>query len=126
MRASLLLANLTAGLALLCGTALATGCATARPQLEPARVHASSAEEIALTKVPNGTVIRRVLQIDRGKLVWAIDVAPPADAADARRVTVVQVDAVTGAIDTIDKETMIRRPQLPATPQASEKVATDD
>ena len=98
-----------------------TACATARPQLEPARVHVSTAEDIALAKVPNGTVIRRVLQMDRGKLVWTIDVAPaPGDTPDARRMTEVRVDAVTGNVEAVTKETAER----PARPSA-EKLATD-
>ena len=109
-----------ATLAVCAALACATGCAPSRPQLEPARVHAVTAEDIALTKVPRGTVIRRVLEVDRGKLVWAIDVAPAADSADARSMTVVRVDAVTGAVDGVSKDTL-RKP-----PQAAETLAVDE
>ena len=105
MRASSFLATMAA--AVIFGPLFA--CAPARPALEPARVHAATAEDIALGKVPNGTVVRRVLQMDRGKLVWAIDVAPaPGDTPESRRVTEVRVDAVTGTVEDVTKETTDR------------------
>jgi hypothetical protein len=81
------------------------GCATekeseAKLQAQ-ARVTRSDAERIALAKVPGGTVKEGELEKEKGKLIWSFDIATPG----SRNITEVAVDAVTGDVLSIEKET---------------------
>jgi len=94
-------------LMLLSGTILVAGllgCATdkdreAKLQAQ-AKVSRSEAEKIALAKVPNGTIKEGEIEKEKGKLIWSCDIATPG-AAD---ITEVQVDAMSGELVAIEKE----------------------
>jgi len=80
------------------------GCATgerkeAKLQAQ-AKVSRAEAEKIALAKVPGGTIKEGELEKEKGKLIWSFDIATPG-AAD---ITEVQVDAMSGELVAIEKE----------------------
>ena len=92
-------------LALVTTLALAfAGCATeekqqAKLQAE-ATVSRADAEKTALARVPGGTVKEGELEKEKGKLVWSFDIAAPG-ASDIKEV---QVDAMTGAVVSVETE----------------------
>lgn len=65
-----------------------------------AKVSQADAQAIAQAKVPNGTVKEAELEKEHGKLIWSFDVATP----DTQDITEVNVDAITGAVVGLDKE----------------------
>jgi len=65
-----------------------------------ARVTKDDAQKIALDRVPNGTIKEGELEKEHGKLQWSFDIAT----ADTKDITEVNVDAITGAIISVDKE----------------------
>lgn len=65
-----------------------------------ARVSRADAEKTALTKAPNGTVKEAELEKEKGKLIWSFDIATPG----SNDITEVAVDAVTGAVVSVEKE----------------------
>jgi uncharacterized membrane protein YkoI len=77
--------------------ALAAGCA---PTQSP-KVSKSAAEAVALTRAPGGTVKESELEKEHGRLVWSFDIATPGTDV----ITEVQVDAVTGEVVSVEKET---------------------
>ncbi len=80
------------------GISLILGCATTKG----AKLSQADAEKIALTRAPGGTVKESELEKEQGKLVWSFDIATPG----TTDVTEVQVDAVTGQIVSVEKETI--------------------
>ena len=66
-----------------------------------AKVTEADARTTALAKVPNGTVQSSTLEKEHGKLVWSFDIAQPT----TKDLTEVQVDATTGTIASVKKET---------------------
>ena len=95
IRSTLTLGLLTAGL---------VGCATEKESegklQAQAKVTKTDAERIALAKVPGGTVKEGELEKEKGKLIWSFDIATPG----SQDITEVAVDAVTGAVLSIEKE----------------------
>jgi uncharacterized membrane protein YkoI len=82
--------------------ALSLGCATTQPKLDAeAKVSKVDAEKTALARVPNGAIQHGELEKEHGKLVWSFDIASPG----STDVTEVQVDAVTGEVVSVEKET---------------------
>ena len=79
-----------------------------------AKVSRVEAEKIALAKVPNGTIKEGELEKEKGKVIWSFDIATPG----TKDITEVQVDALTGAIVAVAKET--------ASEQAKEKKKEKD
>ena len=84
---------------------LVGACATdngkdARLQSE-AKVSRSEAEKIALSKVLGGTIKEAELEKEKGKLIWSFDISTPGTAD----ITEINVDAITGALVGIEKET---------------------
>ena len=65
-----------------------------------ARISRETAEQTALAKVPNGTVKDAELEKEHGKLQWSFDLATP----DAKDITEVNIDAISGDVISIDKE----------------------
>jgi uncharacterized membrane protein YkoI len=65
-----------------------------------AKVSKADAEKTALAKVPNGTIREGELEKEHGKLIWSFDVATP----DAKDITEVNVDAITGDVASTEKE----------------------
>jgi len=92
---------LTAGL--LAG--LLVACATEREsaaKLEAkAKVTKADAMATALAKVPGGTVKEGGIEAEKGRVIWSFDIATPGSAD----LTEVQVDAMTGAVVDVARET---------------------
>ena len=66
-----------------------------------AKVTEQDARTTALAKVPQGTVKSSALEKEHGRLVWSFDIAQPS----TQDITEVQVDAKTGRVVSIEKET---------------------
>src|SRR6267142_3674092 len=66
-----------------------------------AKVSKADAEKIALGKVPGGTIKEGELEKEKGKLIWSFDIATPGTSD----ITEVQVDAITGEVISVEKET---------------------
>jgi uncharacterized membrane protein YkoI len=66
-----------------------------------AKVSRDDAEKTALAKVSNGTVKESELEKEHGKLQWSFDVATP----DSKDIMEVNVDAITGDVISVTKET---------------------
>jgi hypothetical protein len=67
-----------------------------------AKITKAEAMKIALDKVPGGTIKEGDIEKEKGKLLWSFDIATPG----IKDITEVQVDAITGAIIDISKETV--------------------
>ena len=82
------------------------GCATAQTRPETtAAVSRVDAEKVALARVPNGTIKESELETEHGKLVWSFDIATPG----TTDITEVQVDAKTGDVVSVEKETLAQQ-----------------
>src|SRR5215470_14758346 len=66
-----------------------------------AKVSRADAEKAALAKVPGGTIKEGELEKEKGKLIWSFDISTPGS-SDIKEV---QVDAITGAVVSIETET---------------------
>ena len=65
-----------------------------------AKVSKADAEKTALAKVPNGTVKESEIEMEKGKLIWSFDITTP----DTKDITEVSVDAITGEVIAVEKE----------------------
>ena len=65
-----------------------------------AKVSKETAQASALAKVPNGAVKESELEKEHGKLIWSFDITTP----DSKDITEVGVDAITGTVLSVDKE----------------------
>ena len=81
------------------------GCATEEQKeaalQAQAKVSKADAEKTALAKVPNGTIKEGELEKEKGRLIWSFDIATP----DSKDITEIAVDAITGEIVSVEKET---------------------
>lgn len=97
------LVNLIAVTVVTCG--LAAGCASDKQKeaklKAKAKVTRAQAEKIALERVPNGTIKEANIEKEHGKVIWSFDLATPGTAD----ITEVAVDAITGQVVSVDKET---------------------
>ena len=66
-----------------------------------AKVGRAEAERIALAKVPGGTIKEGGIEREKGKVLWSFDITTPG----SKDITEVQIDAQTGAVLAVDKET---------------------
>ena len=66
-----------------------------------AKVTRADAERTALSKVPNGTIKSGEIENEKGKLIWSFDISTPGTSD----ITEVNIDALTGEVVAIDKET---------------------
>lgn len=66
-----------------------------------AKVSETQARAIALSKVPGGTIKEGGLEEENGKLLWSFDIATPG----SKDITEVGVDAITGKVLAVAKET---------------------
>ena len=66
-----------------------------------ANITQAQAQATALAKVPDGTIKSSELEREHGRLIWSFDVARPS----SKGVTEVQVDAKTGKIVLVKRET---------------------
>jgi uncharacterized membrane protein YkoI len=83
--------------------AVLLGCASnqaAKPEGQ-ARISKPEAEKIALAQAPGGTIKEGELETEKGRLIWSFDIATPG----SNDITEVQVDAQTGKLVSVDKET---------------------
>ena len=86
---------------------LAAGCISNREGENSARLEAQAkisradAEKTALAKVPNGTIKEGGIEKEHGKLIWSFDISSPG----TKDITEVQVDALTGQVVSVQKET---------------------
>ena len=64
------------------------------------KITKEQATATALTKVPNGTIKESELEREHGKLVWSFDIAT----AGSKDITEVQVDANSGEVVSVEKE----------------------
>jgi hypothetical protein len=89
------------GLLFACGLIAAglTGCASQKET--HAKLSKADAEKIALAKVPNGSIKEGELEKEHGKLIWSFDIAT----TGTTDITEVQVDAITGVVASMEKET---------------------
>ena len=67
-----------------------------------AKITKAEAQKIALDKVPGGTIKEGDIEKEKGKLLWSFDIATPG----TKDITEVQVDALTGQVLDISKETV--------------------
>jgi len=98
------LLRLLMAIGLLVGTATYTAKAAekAKSKLEAkAKITKTEAKKIALAKVPKGKVKEGELEEENGKLVWSFDIAAPG----TKDITEVHVDALSGEVVSIEKET---------------------
>jgi uncharacterized membrane protein YkoI len=65
-----------------------------------AKISKETAEQTALAKVPNGTIKEAEIEKEHGKLIWSFDVTTP----DTKEITEVNVDAATGDVVSVEKE----------------------
>lgn len=79
-----------------------------------AKISKADAQKIALEKVPGGTIKEGEIEQENGKLIWSFDIAT----AGTKEITEVQVDALTGAVVDVSKESVAE--------QKKEKKADDD
>jgi hypothetical protein len=90
-------------------TGLLIGCASEKGEREEtqaqlmsqAKVPKADAEKAALAKVPGGTIKEGELEKEKGKLIWSFDITTPG----TKDITEVAVDAITGDVVAVDKET---------------------
>jgi uncharacterized membrane protein YkoI len=82
-----------------------TACVTEKEHEEKleaqAKVSKADAEKTALGRVPNGTIKEGELEKEKGKLIWSFDIATPG----SKDITEVAVNAITGEVVSVDKET---------------------
>ena len=91
------------GLVLCVGTFAITQAKPTQTELiNQAKVKKSEAQRIALERAPQGRVKSAEIEKERGKLVWSLDISTPG----TRDITEVLVDANTGAILSVAKETL--------------------
>ena len=91
------------GLVLFVGTfAIAQAKPTEAELINQAKVKKSEAQRIALKQAPQGTIKSAEIENERGKLVWSFDISTPG----TRDITEVLVDANTGAIVSVARETL--------------------
>jgi len=65
-----------------------------------AKVSRADAEKTALAKAPNGTIKEGELEKEKGRLIWSFDITTP----DTKDITEVNVDAITGEVVSVEKE----------------------
>jgi uncharacterized membrane protein YkoI len=91
--------------------ALLAGCCTEKGEakhkeakqaklMAEAKISKEAAQQTALAKVPNGTVKECEIEKEKGKLIWSFGFNTP----DSKDITEVDVDAVTGDVISVEKE----------------------
>ena len=102
MNASIRMTVIVASLGLALAMPLAHAAGQSQDALKAeAKVTEQDARTTALAKVPQGMIKSSALEKEHGRLVWSFDIAHPA----TQDLTEVQVDAKTGKIVSVEKET---------------------
>jgi hypothetical protein len=99
---TLTLALLAVGLTACCCTKCKHKEGSAANLAAQAKITKAEAEKIALDKVAGGTIKESGLEKEKGKLLWSFDIATPG----TKDITEVQVDAMTGQVLDVVKETV--------------------
>jgi uncharacterized membrane protein YkoI len=110
MKMKIMIINTTTVLSLGLATGLLAGCASedekgeksdGQSQLQAqAKISKDDAEQIAMAKVPNGTIKESELEKENGHLQWSFDMTTPGE----KNITEVNIDAITGNVLNIGKE----------------------
>jgi len=83
----------------------AAGCASEKQEQAElqaqAKISKEQAQQTALAKAPGGTIKEGELEKEKGKLIWSFDITIP----DSKDITEVNVDAITGDVVSVEKET---------------------
>jgi uncharacterized membrane protein YkoI len=87
-----------------------------------AKVSEADARQMAMAKVPNGTIKEAELEKEHGKLIWSFDMSTP----DSANTTEVNVDAITGKIVSIEHETPAQQAKEKAEDEKKEGKEKDD
>jgi uncharacterized membrane protein YkoI len=96
--------------------------ATQAQLLAQAKVSKAQAEQIALAKVPNGTVKDSELEKEKGKLIWSLAFTIP----DSKDIKEVNVDAITGdVVGDVETETPAEQAREAAEDAAKNGTDTD-
>ena len=102
MKNKIIIAGLLAAAIVVVG---AVGCATEKQEQAElqaqAKISKEQAQQTALAKAPGGTVKEGELEKEKGKLIWSFDIAMPG----SNDITEVGVDAITGEVVSVEKET---------------------
>jgi hypothetical protein len=86
-----------------------------------AKISEADAKQAALAKVPNGTIKEGELEKEKGRLIWSFDIAIP----DSKDIKEVAVDAITGAVISVDTETPEQQAKEKAEDAKKEKKEKD-
>jgi uncharacterized membrane protein YkoI len=76
--------------------------ATAAKLEARAKIPKAEAQKIALDRVPGGTIKEGEIEKEKGKVIWSFDISTPG----TKDITEVNVDAMTGAVIGVSKETV--------------------
>ena len=87
-----------------------------------AKISEADAKQTALAKVPNGTIKEGELEKEKGRLIWSFDIAIP----DSKDIKEVNVDAITGAVVSVETETPEQQAKEKAEDAKKEKKEKDD
>jgi len=102
MKKNLIIAGL---LAVALATVAGTGCETEKSEQAKlqaqAKISKEQAQLTALAKVSGGTIKEGELEQEKGRLIWSLDLTTP----DSKDITEVNVDAITGEVVSVEKET---------------------
>jgi uncharacterized membrane protein YkoI len=90
--------------------------------MSEAKISKEAAEQTALAKVPSGTIKESELEKEHGKLQWSFDVTTPGTSD----ITEVNVDAITGAVISTDKESAADEAKEAAEESSKAKKDKDD
>lgn len=82
-----------------------------------AKISKEAATKAALAKIPGGTVKECEIEKEDGKLVWSFDITTP----DSKDITEVLVDANSGTVLSVEKETPEDQAKEKADDEAKEK-----
>ena len=116
MKSTTALAFSTLVLAMILPTAFAAAPSHA-PLMSQAKITEAQATTTALAQVPHLIVKSAELEEEHGRLVWSFDIAKPS----ASGITEIQVDAKTGKIVSVKKETAAQEATEARTDAASAK-----
>lgn len=88
--------------------------------LHETKVTKEAAIKTALAKVPGGTIKSTELEKEKGKIVWSFDISTKG----SPNITEVLVDAVTGKIASVEKETPAQQQKEAAQDKAEKAKAS--
>lgn len=98
MKTKKLIVPLMTALALI---GILTACESESNLKSQAKISETEARQIAMNKIPNGTIKEAELEKEKGRLIWSFDMSIP----DSRDIKEVNVDAVTGEVVNVETET---------------------